>query len=256
MGEEKERTHPSGVIGTIFGIQKELDVWKSVDKQFHTPEIAARVVQLTEELNQQLIEYLLERRDGTIRVGRVELWKYHLPPLVERMHAFSMNRITFLLPKPLRDESGASFLVRARLSDLRKPDVLADSLKARKLVRPQFTIQESRDDFVPRTVNELLSVENARTEMRKSEPGNPLLLHLRNLSEYLVAGRLLALTQMVPVPRLYVAVQRDGPRIEAKITFNRMPVLTRNYPAILPNRPAGNTEAFIKAGVLSRAEVV
>ena len=252
MTERGERKTGSGIILAIYGTYRELEAWKKLERQLSTPETAGRVAELTEELNQHLIDYLLERRDGEIRVGRVELWEYNKPPLVERRHAFSRNKVNFLFPSPM--ENDPPFPVKPRLSDLRRPGVLADSLETHRLLKPGYTLPESRGDFVSRTVDELVSVEAARNSVRASQPGSPLIAHLRNLAEYLVAGRLLALNQLEPVPGLGLGIARNGDRISARIRFNGT-VVRQNYPAQLFHRPVENTEAFIKAGVLFRDEV-
>lgn len=248
------------LIRRIYGNYLEL---RALEKVPRSKTVDDSIGTISASLHQKLVDYLLGKKNRTlVSLGMIDLisYKYKMssdpkePPASERVHALSRNKIMFLFPSPIRDEP--PFTVRARLSDLRRAGEVASFLDAYNLLGIEGrSLPEQQKDFVSRTIDELLDTEATRTEVRKSSPGNSMISHLRDLSEYLVVGRLLALNQQAPVPGLGLSVTRNGDRIIARVKWNNIVIPQQNYPAQLFHRPMENTTALIKAGVLFSDEV-
>jgi hypothetical protein len=249
MGKEKKSEPvPNDPVRELYAAYRELEAVRKLLSENKGLEVLEEMEAKRQiDVHQRLIDFFLKKAPG---VGKVTLKRYIIPGFQERLHAFSRNGFSLTLPDPLAADN--SFTVNARLSDLRRPGTIGDSLEARDLVSPKGTpdSHEPQSEFIARTFDELDDSEAFRQRMLASnlDKDRRLLPFLKDLQETLIVGRLMALSQTEDVPGLKFRTKRNQRRIDIQATYNDLS-FTQTFNAHMPRSPQEHKNILKNAGV-------
>lgn len=200
------------------------------------------------DVHQRLIDFFLTKASAP---RDVTLERFKTQGFRESLHFFSRNRFSLVLPDPLTPNG--TFTVSARLSDLRRPGVVASSMEARTLIDPKAYAAEPKEVFIARTFEELVASEKYRQTKLASNlnKDRAQLPYLKDLQETLLLGRLMALSQIEPTPDLVVNAHK-GKRLYIQATYGDL-TFSQDFNSDMPRSPEEHRTILANNGTVFTA---
>ena len=234
MGREREQLseqdflfHAQALTADISYLQRQIKNIRMNGKDirgFSTQMEKRAIRDLHRDENEKITELLLLRMHaGSIVNLPVEIERYP----GEKIHPFSKNPAKIYLPSDI--DSFQNYYVKFELSDIRKPGLIEDSVKAYEIMVDADESESTVHSFLFRTVLELIKIRDIRNGLinsvnnKNDNPNQPIIENLNQLTADLFTQRLFKLNAGNLIPQNYkVEFYADAEHNEAVAEIIRL----------------------------------